>query len=261
MARAILTILLVVLLQVFVGCAEVDTGRSQLRPRQARDLSAAAAAVRATEPAEVDIVEQVAINRQAYRSGLEMLIKYYTETGNNLKLDWAEKELAALDGIPQYKYIIEASMAGPDLKATEGITAANDLYYDAWLLEEKAGNLLILKDDNLLRVALDKYNELIKKYPSSDKIDDAAYRAAQIYQHFKDYTIAVLYYQRVFQWDPETVYPARYKAAYILDRKLHRRADALELYQQALEKDTLTPSQKEFAKRRIAELTKAGETL
>jgi hypothetical protein len=46
-----------------------------------------------------------------------------------------------------------------------------------------------------------------------------------------------------------------------LDEYLHRRAEALELYQQALQKENLTEEQKELAEKRIAELTKSGEVL
>jgi tetratricopeptide (TPR) repeat protein len=172
-----------------------------------------------------------------------------------MKRQWAKKELEALDAIPQYDYIIEASIAGPDLKASQEIPEADDLYYEALVLEDEARKMVILKDNELLRLALDRYNTLIKNYPTSDKIDDAAFKAGKIYYDFKDYTIAVLYYQRTYEWDPETVYPARYKTAYVLDYKLHQRASALEMYQQALEHDALTETQRLNAKERITELT------
>ena len=57
---------------------------------------------------------------------------------------------------------------------------------------KKARELIIITNEDMLRVALDKYNQLIRKHPPSDKIDDAAYRAAGIYEYFKDYTIAIL---------------------------------------------------------------------
>ena len=148
-------------------------------------------------------------------------------------------------------------MAGPNLKGTKSVSEADYLYNDAVRLEDQAGQFMIIKDDNLLRVALDKYNQLISKFPSSDKIDDAAYRAAGIYEHFKDYTIAVLYYQRVYQWDPQTAYPARFKAAHILDTQLHRRAEALQLYQEALTKITRAdehPQWQRLAEGRVKEL-------
>ena len=258
MARIILTILIVVLLNVLVGCQGVEGSKSQLVPRSEMS-GGAAAVVRIAKAGEADIVEQVSDNRQAYQQGLELLVKYYTRTGNNMKLEWARKELAALDTMPKYKYIIEASVAPANLKASTLIPDADALYRDALQLEKKAGLLGFIKNENLLRLALDKYNQLIRKHPYSDKIDDAAYRAGGIYEYFKDYTIALLYYQRAYQWDPDTLHPARFKAAYILDRRLHRRDEALEPYQQFVDGMTGSEQQKKFAQRRIKELTQSDE--
>ena len=257
MSRIILTASLIVLINVLVGCNGAESGKSQLLSKEARaeakiDVGFAAAA-------EIDIVEQVAINRKAYREGLDMLVSYYTKTGNNMKLQWAQKELVSLDMIQQYNYVIEAGVAGPHLKADVAIGEASDLYLEASKLEKQA-SVLIFKDDNLLRLALSKYNQLISKYPSSDKISEAAYRAALIYTHFKDYAIAVVYYKRTYQWDPETEHPAKYKAAYMLDRQLHRRDEALNLYIQAVEEGKLAENYREFAKIRIAYLTRGDKT-
>jgi hypothetical protein len=211
------------------------------------------------DASETDLIEEVARNRQAYRQGLELLIKYYTRTGNSMKLDWAKKELVALDAVPQYNYIVEAIVAGQNLKADTSIPEADALYEEAVQIENKAGALPLFKDESMLRLALNKYNQLIKKHSSSDKIDDAAFRAAGIYEYFKDYTLAVLYYKRVYQWDRYTVYPAKYKAAYILDRRLHRRDEALELYRQVVADEAVPRTYKEFAQTRIQELTKGEE--
>jgi len=254
MAKAILTVLLIVLLNVLVGCYEADSGRSQLLPARLKSVPVVNAG-------EADIIEQMANNRSAYHQYLESLVAHYKKTGNNMKLVWAESELKRLDKMPQYNYIIEASVAGPDLKAKNSITIADYMYDEAYRLEKRAKMLILIVDEDLLRVALDKYNQLIRKHPSSDKIDDAAYRAGGIFEHFKDYTIAVLYYQRAYQWDPDTIHPARFKAAYVLDEYLLRRAEALELYQQAIEKENLSKDCKEFVEKRIAELTKSGESL
>jgi tetratricopeptide (TPR) repeat protein len=261
MARIVLTAALISLSGLLIGCQGVDSGESQLMPVPAAQPPWSAEAVKAGQAGESDIVEQVAINRQAYQQGLEMLVDYYKKTGNNMKLTWAKKELAELKNIPQYDYIIEAGVAGPDLKASNSIAEADYMFWEAQRLEKKAKKLIIVKNENLLRLALDKYNQLIRKHPSSDKIDDAAYRAAGIYEHFKDYTIAVLYYKRVYQWDPNTNYPAMYKQARILDENLHRRAEALQLYQQVVKQEGLKSDYKEFAERRIKELTKSEEEL
>jgi TolA-binding protein len=176
-----------------------------------------------------------------------------------MKREWARKELAALDAIPQYNYIIEAAMAGPELRASEEIPEADDLYYEAQVLEDEARKLVLLKSSEKLRLALDRYNQLIRQYPTSDKIDDAAYMAGKIYEGFKDYSIAVVYYQRAYQWDAETIYPARYKAARLLDDKLVRRSEALELYGEALKYDNLTSVQRQYIQDRLAELTASKE--
>jgi tetratricopeptide (TPR) repeat protein len=261
MAKAILTVLVIVLLNILVGCLKVDSGRAQLMPPRPKEPPGAAPVAKVAKAGEVDIVEQMAVSRRAYQQGLESLVEHYMNTGNNMKLQWAKKELAALDAIPQYNYIIEASLAGPNLKATTSIPEADDLYMEAVLLEEKAKGLIVIVDENLLRLALDKYNQLVKKYPSSDKIDDAAYRAAGIHEHFRDYTIAALYYQRASQWDPEATYAsALFKAAYILDKRLHRRDEALELYRQAVENENLSYNYWTFAEKRITELTLSDES-
>ena len=254
MARTILTAGLIVLLNVLVGCSGVDSGRSQVAPA----YPAKAPVISMTETGETDLIEQVALNRQVYRQGLELLIKYYQRAGNNMKLEWAQKELAGLASIIQYNYIVEAE-AKSNLTAKTSILEADALYEEAFQIEKKAGPMPFMKDEKMLRLALNKYNQLISKHSSSDKIDDAAFRAGGIYEYFKDYTLAVLYYKRAYQWDRYTVYPAKYKAAYVLDRKLHQRAEALDLYRQVVKEEFLAPSYREFAQTRIVELTKGEE--
>ena len=132
---------------------------------------------------------------------------------------------------------------------------ANALYAEAVRIE-RAGPLI--KDEALLRKALDKYNQLISKYPNSDKIDDAAFRMAGIYEYLKDYTNAVLNYQRTYQWNPQTPTTARFKAAYLLDTQLGRRAEALQIYQEALSKITKSNEHRRwvvYAEQRVKELS------
>jgi len=262
MAKTILTVVLIVLLNVLIGCRAIDSGDAQAVPTLKETLSEADVAVKIADAGESDVVEQVLANRLAYRQSLELLVKYYSKEGNNTKLTWAKKELAALSKISksQYNYIIEATVAGPDLKASDSISEADYMYINARHLENKAKGLIVIVDENLLRKALNEYNKLIRKHPTSDKIDDAAFRAAGIYEYFKDYSLAVLYYQRVFQWDPATKYPAAYKAAYILDTYMHNRAEALVFYQRAVIDENLGSNYKEYAETRIKELTKSEES-
>ncbi len=228
MARIVLSAVIIVLLSVSLGCQQADIGRGRIIP----DRGTTATAL--SQEGETDIVEQLSINRRAYQQKLELLIRYYTKTGNNMKLNWAKAELTALDSVPKYKYIIEAEILDANLRASTSIPEADDLYRDAMRLEDEAQVLLIGKNDDKLRQALDKYDRLIRSYPTSDKIDDAAFNAGVIYERFQDYSIALLYFQRAYQWDPETPHPARFRSARVLDKRLHRNAEALELYREAL---------------------------
>ncbi|MFA5252502.1 MAG: hypothetical protein WC454_07955, partial [Phycisphaerae bacterium] len=185
--KMILTVLLIVSLNVLVGCYGPDSGKSQF-------LSTPMKTVSVVDAGEADIIEHMATSRMAYRQYLESLVAHYKKAGDNMKLKWAEDELHRLNKMPQYNYIIEASLAGPELKAKDSINEANYLYDEAYRLEKAAKRLLVKPfiDENLFRVALDKYNQVIKQYSTCDKIDEAAYRAGGIYEYFKDYTIALL---------------------------------------------------------------------
>jgi tetratricopeptide (TPR) repeat protein len=248
MARIVCTTILIVLLSVLVGCQNFDSGRSQRETNGGRRSPGAPVVV--VDAEEADMVEQMAVDRQAYLRGLELLVGYYDKTGSNTKLRWAKKELAALNRMPRYRYIVDPG--SPNQKPSTLISEADDLYYDGQALEKKAGVLPILKNEN----------QLIQKHPSSDKIDDAAYRIGEICEYLKDYSIALSFYKRTYEWDPDTNYPARFKSARILDKYLHQNAEALVLYQQAVKLERRFEKYREwkvFAERRIRELQKLDE--
>ena len=256
MARNFWAIIFIIALVTIAGCNKSNTGKSQLIAEDVKIKEAAYLSSNVVDATEMDLVEEMAKNRKEYRQGLNALIDYYFKTGNNMKMNWAKTELQQFDEKAQYDYISEASMAGPELKATDSIEEADNLYNQALKVDKKASNLLILKDSDDLNLALKKYNQLIKNYPTSDKIDDAAYKSARIYEHFKDYEIALIYYQRTYQWDPETSYPAKYRAAWILDYHLRRRDQALILYQQAAKDKNISSVYRDYADTRAKELTK-----
>ena len=208
---------------------------------------------------EVDIVEAMAGFRNSYRASLVQLEQYYRTIGDDTKRTWAEKELLELDSIPWYRYVTPGDIATSTLMATDSIPEADAIYEEALKLEDHAKLIEIVIDGGKLQRALRKYEEVFQTYPTSDKIDEAVYRAATIYEHFKDYEIAVLYYQRAFEWNPEINKPARYKAARILDYKLSKRKEALALYQQSLELESLGAETKETVEERVTTLMTSEE--
>ena len=208
---------------------------------------------------EADYVEQVAATRQAYREALESLIAYYRSVGNYTKGQWAQTELRTFNQMVKYTYLAPAETAPANLQARDVIDQAEQLYADGMKLFREAGGGLLIVDEPKLRESLQYFNQLIAEYPTSTRIDDAAYRAGQIYEHLKNYELAAVYYQRAFQWNDNTPYPARYRAAMILDHRLKMRSEALALYQLAVEREARYSDNVENAKRRIAELTGAGQ--
>jgi tetratricopeptide (TPR) repeat protein len=223
---------------------------------------------------EVALAEEVTAKRLAYRKELEKIKSYYEQSGNQLKIEWVNRELASIDAAPRYSYILQAEVAGDKLVAKDSIPKADILYKEALDIYNRTDVIfpipLFVKHDDLalqhptlyvskkkLQRALNKCNELIKEYPASDKIDDAAYLAGEIHEWFKDYSIAALYYKRAFQWDSQTPYPARYRAANLLDYQLYERDKALLLYRESLqkEKEYLNSDTVTLIEQRIAELT------
>ena len=208
---------------------------------------------------EVQLVEQMARYRGQYENHLSLIKDFYDRQGNHLKASWAVDELAHLEAGPKHSYLVIAETAGADLRARETIIDA-DLLYRAGMNLYKQGRGKLGKffvNEKKLYLATDKFNELIESYPESDKIDDAAFQIAEIYNHYlKDYRKALLYYQRVWQWDTLTPLPARFAVAQIYDEYLHDRVKALEYYQLAITLEPNFPDKAEYAQSRIDEITK-----
>ena len=255
MARIVYTTVLITIISIATGCMPSSSG-PYVVPTSDRPPTVY---VR-PGATETDLVEEMAISRQAYQKGLEQLLAYYSRTGNNLKLEWARKELKAFEVMTKYIYIIGPTPS--DQSATDPIAQADDLYYKAKALDDDAGPVIGIRDKNKLRLALQSSEQLIKAYPSSDKIDDAAFHAGVILEELGDNVVALDYFTSAFKWDPETPYPARFKAAYILDNRLHRYAEALALYNEALQIEARYDKHrqwKEYAEKRTREIQKLDE--
>ncbi len=246
---------LIVSAMLLVGCENPRVRDAHLLGP--RDVSAAAPGEIFLAPGagEVDHVENLAATREAYRQALVALEGYYASVGNATKLQWAKTELRTFDQMVRYQYLQPAEWTPENLSAAESIADADVLYRKATGLYNESGGLIIVANKAKLQEALGFFNQLIQQYPTSDKIDDAAYRAARIYEYLKNYELAAVYYQRTFQWNDATPYPARFRAAQVLDQKLKMRAQALALYQLAVARESRYADNTEYAKARIAALS------
>jgi len=210
---------------------------------------------------EVELVERMAGYRGKYQQSLSLLKIFYERQGNSLKADWAGQELENLKTISQRAYLVVAEIASANLRATQTIVDADVLYGKAEeLFKQGRGKLAFLHNKKKLCSARDMFSELITTYPQSDKIDDAAFQIGQIdHLYLKNYHSALLYYQRVWQWDPQTPWPCRFAVAKIYDEKLHNFAKAIEYYEKAIKFELDHPKNTVYAKNRIAQMSKELE--
>jgi len=265
MARIVTISVVLSLLVITVGCQPVDTNRANQLPSRTTYVSPPLPTPAGGTPSVVNssdvatLAEQVAKYRRDYLQSLVLLVDYYTSAGDNMKLGWAKEELQALKRMPQYIYLDDAALLPEDLHPTARIADADKLFNDAAKTEREAKPFGPLPpiDEGKLRVAREKFMDLIRQYPTSDKIAEAAWHAAEINRDLGNYNQAITLYKRTFQWDPGTSHDARYSAAMLLDR-LGRRDEALPLYQDFVAKEgDRYPTEKMDAQRRIKELTGA----
>ncbi len=211
------------------------------------------------EVQEVDLVEQLAANRRAYHENLASLREYYEAHGYATKASWAEFELDGLRRVKAFKYLLDAEIASESLRPTDSIAEADALYDrgSALMREGLHGVPAIYRRGKMVEAA-GIFRSVIEQYPSSDKIDDAAFMLGEIHKEYlpNQETLAVRWYERAWTWDPNTPHAARFQAAVVYDYRLQDRDRALELYQDVLEKETMIESNVRTAARRIHDLTK-----
>lgn len=212
------------------------------------------------KPGEVDLVEDAIGKRQAYHAALLDLQDYYGEHGYSTKQSWAKFELQGVQSVRQFRYLIDAEIASDALTPTETIAEADALYKKGTDQMDRGGHVIPgIYSRRAMLEAADTFRKLIERFPTSDKIDDAAFALGEIHKEYltDQEVLAVKWYERAWNWDPKTPHPARFQAAAVYDFRLHDRDRALELYQRVLDDEAdLVVSNTRFATRRIAQLTK-----
>jgi len=221
------------------------------------------AALAVVERQEVDLVENVLAHRAQYHQGLEELRDYYHEHGNAAKQSWADFELAGIRKVKAFRYLVDAEIPSDQLRPTDRIPEA-DVFYERGrdLLRKGGGGIPIFYREKTMIEAADVFQQLVERYPTSDKIDDAAFYLGEIHKEYlpNQEPIAVQWYERAWTWDPQTPHAARFQAAVVYDYRLHDRDRALELYHSVLKNETGNHTNVRFATRRIHELTTARRT-
>jgi tetratricopeptide (TPR) repeat protein len=209
-----------------------------------------------TPPSDLELVEKLLGARKDYQVSLEQLRAHYVSVGDTERARWAEEELKQFHRINKQAYRLELDVPPPTLKAEYNIPEANELYRRAMSYKDKGGwsNDSL---DNQRRAEL-LLQQLLTSHPQSDKIGDAAYQLGDLYEGkaFLQYRRAAAYFERCFQWTPNTQLDARIRAARLYDKTLNERNRAIEIYREITTHET-DPKRMQEAQKRLAELTGA----
>lgn len=250
---------------VFLAGCNTDRLHARRAPRGAPvesprsgPTSDAATGLHVVADQEVDLVESVVSSRNTYERNLAQLQQFYAARGYAEKETWARFEQDGFRSVKKFRYLMGSEVPAAALRPESSITAADALYDKGRQLMRDGGHgVPILYREDLMVQASDVFRELIEKYPSSDKIDDAAFMLGEIHKEYlkEQESIAVTWYERAWTWDPKTPHAARFQAAVVYDYRLHDRDRALELYRAVVEQETDNRSNLRWANRRIRQLT------
>ena len=179
---------------------------------------------------EKEYVDAVIERRKAYREALSKLRQLYLNIGNAERVEWASSELKDLDAGRHYRFMSPVDTLSPDMSPTKVIQVAEDLYKKAEAL--RAQMLPPWGKEARLKEARNLYLKLIRKYPESRRLSDAAFALGDIMggMYFREYESAAKYYKLSFQWNPKTRLPARYQAGLIYENKLGEYEEAARMY-------------------------------
>jgi len=201
---------------------------------------------------EVQMVEKVVGARQAYQNALEGLVDYYRRIGDVSKRRWAEEELKGFQGLHKPLYLTYTVFVSKQKWTNEYIPEAERLFKDG--KEQKDYPDLFGKKRHL-DIAIDRFTTLLRKYPTSSRVPGALYLLGEIYEgfYFNDPVRAVKYFEKCYEVDPGTKYPARIKAARIYHHRLNDLESAMRVYREIIARDP-SPKAKEEASKALSKI-------
>jgi hypothetical protein len=191
----------------------------------------------AVKPSDLELVEKLHVARREYQKSLETLRLHYLQGGDLERAKWAEEELLEYHRIPKNPFRLELDVPPPTLSGLSNVPEANKLYTRAMQYKDKGWGTDFI--DNQRRAEI-LFQELLTRYPQSDKISDTAYQLGDIYENkpYRQYRRSANYFERCFQWNQRTQFDARLRAARLYDLKLNERPRAIELYREVVSHET-----------------------
>ncbi len=206
------------------------------------------------EPPDIERVKRLLAARRDYQQALERVRTHYMEVGDIERAKWAEEELIQFHRIQKHAFVLDLDVPHSGLKALHNIPEANELFKLAMTYKDK-GWMGTDYLDNQRRAEL-LLQQILTMYPQSNKIGEVAYQLGDLYESkgYKDYRRAALYFERSFQWNPNTQSDGRLRAARLYDKYLSERTRAMELYRDVTTIET-DPKRIAEAQKRMAEMS------
>jgi TolA-binding protein len=202
---------------------------------------------------DLELVQKLLAARRDYQKSLEQLYVHYHQVNDKERERWAKEELVSFHRAPKHAFILDLDVPPPNLNGNTNVPEANKLF--TWAMQFKDKGFGSDYVDNQRRAEL-LFQEILTKYPHSDKIGAVAFMLGDIYESkaYRMYYRAVEYYHRCYQWNPKTTYDARIRAARIYDKQLNNRTKAIEVYREVTTHE-IEPARIQEAQKRIAELS------
>ena len=128
------------------------------------------------EAREVDIVEALVAHRDDYHLALSVLDRFYAKHHDDAKRLMVKDERKRLEGVQNFRYVLEAQIPPASLRPSRRIAEADRMYVRAFALLRRGGFRVpaFYRQETMIR-ALKTFQQVIEQYPTSDKIDDAAF--------------------------------------------------------------------------------------
>jgi hypothetical protein len=202
---------------------------------------------------ELPMVERVLAARKEYQVSLEKLREHYIKTGDLNKARWAEDELLQFHRMSKQAYVLSLHVPPPTLKGTQNVPEANRLLRQAKAYKDKGWSTDLVDNQRRAELLLQK---ILTEYPMSNKISDVAYELGDLYEGrgYQQYALAAAFYERCYQWNPQTQHDARLRAARLYERQLNDRGKAMAIYKEITTHET-DDRRIEESKRRLQEMS------
>lgn len=203
---------------------------------------------------DLPLVDRVLAARKEYNLSLEKLREHYIKAGDVQKARWAEDELMQYHRIAKQPFILSRDLPPPTIKGTKNVPKANELFRQAKAFKDKQGWGTDYVDNQRRAELL--FQKILTEHFDSNKISDVAYQLGDLYEGraYQQYARAAAYFERCYQWNPQTQFDARMRAARLYERQLNERQKAAEIYREITTHET-DDRRIEEAKRRMQDLS------